>query len=81
MTRAEYLLRAKEFQPRGSELPQAKLTEPQVEDILSCVKQRQSMRAYINNTLSNMALAKRYGVSLRCIERITCRDAWTHVGG
>jgi transposase len=81
VNRFHYLQRAREFQPRGADLPHAKLTEEQAADILSCVRQRDNMRQYIKQNLSNEALAQRFGVSLRCIERLTSRETWTHLRG
>lgn len=80
MTRDEYLVRAREFQPRGEELPQARLTDESVAEIRSAMRQREALRGHIREVLSNEALARRYSVSVRAIERISQRETWAHVG-
>ena len=77
--RQEYTLRASEFQPRGEELPQAKLSDEDVLAIRSSQKQRENLRRHIETNLSNKALAKTYGISERAIERILARETWVHL--
>lgn len=79
MERREYLQRARELAPRGQDLPQAKLLDLDVVAIRSAVKQREALRKHIRDSLSNEALAKQFGVSLRAIERITANETWGHV--
>lgn len=79
LERGEYLSRAREFAKRGKELPQAKLLDVEVESIRSAAKQREKLRAYIRDNLSNLALAKEYGVHVRTIEKILQYDTWSHV--
>lgn len=79
LERGEYLSRAREFAKRGKELPQAKLLDVEVERIRSAAKQREKLRAYIRENLSNLALAKEYGVHVRTIEKILQYDTWSHV--
>ena len=79
LTRDEYLLRAREFAPRGQDLPQTKLLELEVAAIRSAVRQREKLRQHIADNLSNKALAKQYGVSLRTIERLTQHETWSHI--
>ena len=69
LERAEYLVRAREFAKRGEELPQTKLTQATLDEIKSAIKQRDSLRQYIANNLSNDGLARRFGVHIRTIER------------
>lgn len=79
LTRDEYLLRAREFAPRGQDLPQTKLLDLEVSAIRSAVRQREKLRQHIADNLSNKALAKQYGVSLRTIERLTQHETWSHI--
>ena len=79
LTRDEYLLRAREFALRGQDLPQTKLLDLDVAAIRSSVRQRENLRKYINENLTNKALAKQYGVSLRTIERLTQHETWSHI--
>ncbi len=69
LERSEYLVRAREFAKRGEELPQTKLDRAMLDDIKSAIKQRESLRQYISNNLSNEGLARRFGVHVRTIER------------
>lgn len=75
----EYRLRQREFQPRGVELPQSKLTPEQVSAIRSAARQRENLRQYIRENLSNDALAEQYGVHRRTIEKVLSGDSWSHV--
>lgn len=79
LTRDEYLLRAREFALRGQDLPQTKLLDLEVAAIRSSVRQRENLRKYIDENLTNKALAKQYGVSLRTIERLTQHETWSHI--
>lgn len=78
MDREEYLSRATEFVRRGSELPQAKLTEEMVRDIRSAHRQRQNLMKHIKGNLSNKALAEKCGLHLRTIEKVVTRNHWCH---
>lgn len=79
LERREYLQRARELAVRGQDLPQAKLLDLDVVAIRSAVKQRENLRQYIRDNLSNDALAKQFGVSVRAIERITANETWGHL--
>lgn len=79
MTRDEYLIRQREFQPRGMDLPQSKLTPLEVEAIRSAARQRESLRKHIRENLSNDALAEQFGVHRRTIEKVLTGESWTHV--
>lgn len=79
MTRDEYSIRVREFQTRGAQLPQAKLTDDDVEAIRSAVRQREALREHIRNSLSNDALAKACGVHVRTIEKVVQGYSWVHV--
>lgn len=63
---------------RGSELPQSKLTEHDVKLILDCVAERERLRDEANK-LSNQALAEKFDLHIRTIEKITSRRSWIHV--
>lgn len=75
----EYRLRQREFQPRGTDLPQSKLTPEQVSAIRSAAIQRENLRRYIRENLSNEALATQYGVHRRTIEKVLQGESWSHV--
>lgn len=78
MDRATYLLRARELAPRGEQLPQTKLTPDDVREIRRMAQLREQARAQITQELSNAALAHRFGVSPRTVEKIL---AWeVHIG-
>lgn len=79
MQRIEWEQRARELAKRGNDLPQAKLTDDAVAAIKSAARQRENMRAYIRENLSNEALAKASGVHIRTIEKILQCHTWAHV--
>ena len=79
LTRDEYLLRAREFAPRGQDLPQTKLLDLEVVAIKSAARQREKLRQYIKDNLSNEALAKQYGVHVRTIEKALQHHTWSHI--
>ncbi len=79
MSRDEYLLRAHELAPRGHQLPQAKLLELDVASIRSAARQRENLKRYITDNLTNKALAQRFGISERNIEKIINRITWSHI--
>lgn len=78
MTRDEFQLRQREFQPRGMDLPQTKLMPLDVSSIRSDAVQRANMRKYINDNLTNDALAKKFGVHVRTIEKVLSYASWSH---
>lgn len=63
---------------RGSDLPHAKLSEDDAAYILRCVERRERLRKEAA-TLSNRALAERFGVHHRTIDKLTAGYSWTHV--
>lgn len=79
MTRDEYQQRQREFSARGMDLPQSKLTPLEVAAIRAAAVKREQMRREINDTLSNAALAKAYGVHVRTIEKALSYESWGHV--
>lgn len=76
---AEYRSRQREFQPRGMDLPQAKLLDIEIGAIRSAAKQRENLRKHIRENLSNEALARQYGVHVRTIEKILSYESWSHL--
>lgn len=79
MERDEYQIRAREHALRGMDLPQSKLTPLEVDAIRSAAKQRDNLRQYIRDNLSNEALAKSFGVHVRTIEKVLQGYTWSHV--
>lgn len=71
MNREEYLERVYQITPRGTELPQSKLTEEAVRAI------RRDWRRY-SRTASAQVLANRWGVTRRTIERVLSGESWAH---
>ena len=63
---------------RGSALTQSKLDESDIATIRQCVAERERLRAEANR-LSNAALAKKFGVHQRNIEKIIQGIIWSHV--
>jgi predicted DNA-binding transcriptional regulator YafY len=64
---------------RGSELPQTKLTDDDVKLIRQCVLERERLREEAKK-LSNEALAEKFEVHTRTIDRVTQYRGWIHVG-
>jgi hypothetical protein len=79
LEREEYLSRARDFAVRGQDLPQAKLDDDKVLSIKSASKQRELMRKYIRDNLSNNALAQQFGVHVKTIEKVLQNNTWNHV--
>lgn len=79
LERSEWQRRAREFCARGDALPQTKLKAEDVRTIRSAQRQRLALLQYIRENLSNAALAKHHGVSVRSIEDIVSRRKWCHV--
>lgn len=65
---------------RGEALPQSKLDNDDVRLILLAVKERDRLRAEAS-LLSNSALAEKFGVHIRSIDRVTAGYSWTHIEG
>lgn len=79
LERAEYLTRARELAARGQDLPQSKLLVMDIIQIRSAVRQREALRKFIADNLSNAALARIYGVHVKTIEKVISREIWSHV--
>lgn len=70
--RHTYLCDARAYAKRGSDLPHAKLDESQVKAA------RAEYRPFCR-TFGVPALARRYGVHRRTMEKIITRETWSHV--
>ena len=79
MKRDEWSVRAREFCLRGQELPHAKLLDIDVVTIRSAARQRETLRQYIREELSNAALARKLGVHVRTVEKIVQAESWVHL--
>ena len=77
--RFEYLQSAVANAKRGQELPHAKLLDLDIIDIRSAHRQRINLLTFIRNNLSNEALAKKHGISVRNVEKIVSYQSWGHV--
>jgi len=63
---------------RGTDHPLSKLTDDDIRLIRECVAERERLRQEANR-LSNEALAAKFNVHHRTIERVTQRIGWIHV--
>lgn len=79
LSRQEWSLRSAEFCPKGQDAPHAKLLDLDVISIRSAAKQRENLRKYIAENLSNEALAAKFCVHIRSIEKILTRETWRHI--
>lgn len=79
LERSEYLVRARELAPRGTQLPQSRLDHDAVADIRSAARQREALRQHIRENLSNEALARKLGVHVRTVEKVLALETWGHV--
>jgi DNA invertase Pin-like site-specific DNA recombinase len=64
---------------RGSELPQAKLTEEDIHLIREIHAQGKKEIERIRSTMSAQALAEKFEVSRHTIHRVLRYDDWRHV--
>ena len=64
---------------RGSCLPQARLSEEDVKRIRAMAERRKKLRRMITARYSNVAIAKRYGVHVRTVEKILSGETWWHL--
>lgn len=63
---------------RGSQHYRAKLTEDDIKLLFQCVSEREWLRKQANE-LSNEALARKFEVHPRTIEKVLRRETWVHV--
>jgi len=65
---------------RGSALPHSKLSEDKVMEIWQIVARRNELKAELAG-MTNQAIATRFGVHIRTIDRVTALESWGHVDG
>lgn len=64
------------LQPTGEAVHTAKLTGDLVDEIRSAYRQRDQLRQHIRNNLTDDALAAKYGVTKRQIQRVVRGECW-----
>jgi len=79
MKRDEYLSRTREFCRRGTDLPQSKLTDDDVRKIRELHKYKIDEIKRLNDSLSMSAIADKFDVHVRTIEKIVSFQTWKHV--
>ena len=79
LSRDEWRCAPHAYVKRGIELPHAKLTPLEIISIREAGRRREKLRKEINDTLSNQALARQFGVSVRAIERVLAYETHGHV--
>jgi len=77
--RVTYLQNLRTNALRGQDLSQSKLNDDMIKEIRSAAVQRQKLREYIKDNLSNDALAKRMGVHVNNIQKVLSYETWGHV--
>jgi transcriptional regulator GlxA family with amidase domain len=70
---------ASQYVARGQDLPQTKLLDLDVIEIRSAQRQRKSLLDHIRKNLSNEALAKKHGVSVRTVEKVLSRETHSNI--
>lgn len=65
---------------RGSQLPQSKLTEDDVRWIWELVAHRDDLKRQLS-VLTNAAIAEKFGVHVRTVDKVIQGNGWTHVDG
>ena len=63
---------------RGSDLPHSKLTDDDVRMILQIVEDREEMKRVLKG-MTNAAIAHKFGVHVRSIDRVVTGETWGHV--
>jgi hypothetical protein len=63
---------------RGSQLPHSKLKEDDIRLINEFVAEREQMKAKLRG-MTNQAIAEKFDVHRRTIDRITSGETWGHV--
>ena len=79
MNRDEWATRAGEFCKRGFDLPQTKVPPLAIVAIREAARTREQMRREITEKYSNAALAKKWGVHPRTIEKILSYETARHI--
>lgn len=63
---------------RGSQLPQSKLTESDIELIRLILQEREIMKNQLKQ-ITNKSLAEKFGVHQRTIDKVVVGESWVHV--
>lgn len=63
---------------RGSQLPQSKLTESDIELIRLILHEREIMKNQLKQ-ITNKSLAEKFGVHQRTIDKVVVGESWVHV--
>lgn len=63
---------------RGSQLPQSKLTESDIELIRLILHERGIMKNQLKQ-ITNKSLAEKFGVHQRTIDKVVVGESWVHV--
>lgn len=79
MVRSEYVANARLIARRGSECGQSKLDEATVAMIKRQHARKQRLVRKLHDMYGIEAIAKRFGVHARTIEKVLQRDSWIHV--
>ena len=79
MTKEEWQLSRGEFAARGFDLPQTKIPTGGIIAIREAAVKRKQMRDEITAKLSNEALARKWNVHVRTIEKIISKETGRHV--
>ena len=78
-TRPEYEISARINAKRGMELPQTKLPTAAIVEIRKFAAMREQLRREITEKYSNEALARKWGVHVRTIEKVISYETARHV--
>ena len=63
---------------RGTQCHNAKLTDSDVRLIRQLVEERESLKRQLK-TLTNAAIAEKFDVHQKTIDKVTCGESWWHV--
>lgn len=77
--RHTYLQNTRAYAVRGQDLGQAKLNDDAVREIRKAAEQREDLRQHIKENLSNEAMAKKFKVHVRTIEKALSYHSWIHI--
>lgn len=78
-SRPEYEISARINAKRGMDLPQTKLPTVAIIDIRKSAEMRDQLRREITEKYSNEALARKWGVHVRTIEKVLSYETARHV--
>ena len=78
-SRPEYEISARITAKRGMELPQTKLPSVAILEIRKAAAMREQLRREITEQYSNDALARKWGVHARTIEKVLSFETARHV--